>query len=115
MKSRTSKYIEEEISRMENFKGMDSEYVSISNEYLETFQDGRGSFRVGQDTIDLHKYLAENKYGIRDEDREMLEEMVVTGIPDNLRRRFWLSVSEAFGYLKNYSPGYYATLSSENE
>jgi hypothetical protein len=63
----------------------------------------------------LYKYFESHKYGISDSDREYLEEFVVRGIPDNLRRRYWLSVSGAFGYLKNYSPGYYATLSSEDE
>lgn len=65
--------------------------------------------------VDLYKYISDNKYGINDNDREWLEEFVVKGIPDNLRRRYWLSVSGAFGYLKNYGPGYYATLCSEVE
>jgi hypothetical protein len=33
--------------------------------------------------------------------------MVVEGIPDTIRRKYWLTVSGAYGYLNNYSPGYY--------
>jgi hypothetical protein len=94
---------------------VESDYVSISNEYLETLKDDTTVTIDNEHIIDFHKYLVENKYGIKEEDKEMLEKVVIRGIPDNQRRRYWLSVSGAFGYLKNYSPGYYATLSSEDE
>jgi hypothetical protein len=44
-----------------------------------------------------------------------LEEYVVRGIPPNLRRKFWLCVSGAYGYMRNYSDGYYECLSKEND
>ena len=44
-----------------------------------------------------------------------MEEYVVKGIPPDLRRKFWLCVSGAHVYLRNYSDGYYECLSKEND
>ena len=63
----------------------------------------------------MSKYFDSNPFNVSEEERVLLEEYVVRGIPSNLRRKFWLSVSGAYGYLKNYSDGYYQCLSKEND
>jgi len=40
---------------------------------------------------------------------------VLRGIPSEVRRKYWLAVTGAYGYMKNYSKGYYKTLSSDND
>jgi len=36
------------------------------------------------------------------------------GIPENMRRQYWLTVSGAYGYMQHYCDGYYKSLSSES-
>ena len=60
-----------------------------------------------QDLKSLMQYFNINKFGIPDEDREDLELFVLRGIPSEVRRKYWLTVTGAYGYLKNYSKGYY--------
>ena len=50
-----------------------------------------------------------------DEDKIYLEQYVVKGIPKQLRRKYWLTVSGAYGYLKQFGEGYYQTLCKDGE
>lgn len=68
-----------------------------------------------QDHIDLHKYFKANRYFVSDEDKIYLESYVIKGIPKQLRRKYWLTVSGAYGYLKHYGAGYYKTLSADDD
>jgi len=68
-----------------------------------------------QDHIDLHKYFKMNRYFVSDEDKIYLESYVIKGIPKQLRRKYWLTVSGAYGYLKHYGEGYYKTLSTDDD
>lgn len=68
-------------ARIEGFKGIESEYVSLSQDFLETQQE-----EIDRENLDFEKYLLNNREGIRAEDREMLEDIVVKGIPTHLRR-----------------------------
>ena len=68
-----------------------------------------------QDYIDLNKYFKMNKYFVSDEDKIYLEQYVIKGIPPKLRRKYWLTVSGAYGYLKTYGDGYYQTLAKDDD
>ena len=80
----------------------------------ETASVRRSDFVPSQDYIDLYRYLKQNKYYVQDRDRVYLEQYVVKGIPEQLRRKYWLTVSGAYSYLKHYGDGYYQTICQEN-
>ena len=64
---------------------------------------------------DLEKFLNENSNFISEKDIAYVEKFVIEGIPNELRRKYWISVSGAKGYLEHYSDGYYLAISSEIE
>ena len=72
------------------------------------------SQQFGQDYVFLQQFL-KNKQYVDAGERDTLEDFVIKGIPEGLRRQYWLAVSGAYGYLKNYSDGYYATLSKDGD
>ena len=74
-----------------------------------------GAKLEGQDYIDLYKYFRINKHFVSEEERKILEPFVVKGIPEGLRRKYWLSISGAYGYLNHYSEGYYQTLVKDDD
>lgn len=47
----------------------------------------------------LERFFEEHKYFVPDEERVNLEQYVIMGIPDHLRRQYWLTVSGAYGYM----------------
>lgn len=63
----------------------------------------------------LHKYFTNNKYFVSEYDRLCLESYVVKGIPPALRRKYWMAVSGAYGYMKHYGEGYYQTLVTDDD
>jgi hypothetical protein len=67
-----------------------------------------------QDHIDLHKYFKKNKNFISEDDKIYLEQYVIKGIPSSLRRKYWMTVSGAYGYMKMYQEGYYQALCAES-
>ena len=66
------------------------------------------------DNNSLDKFFEANKYFISEGDRNYLEEFVIQGIPENLRRKYWLSISGAYGYMHHYYDGYYKALSMDD-
>ena len=61
----------------------------------------------------LEKFFEQNKFFVHEEERAYLEQYVIMGIPENMRRQYWLTVSGAYGYMQHYCDGYYKSLSSE--
>ena len=49
------------------------------------------------------------------EEREFLEELVVEGVPDKLRGKFWVACTGARAYKSGYCDNYYDTICMAEE
>jgi hypothetical protein len=66
-----------------------------------------------EDPLSLEPFFEENKYCVPEAHKSFLEEVAISGMPNQYRRQYWLAITGAYGYLRHYSDGYYDALASE--
>jgi hypothetical protein len=71
------------------------------------FKTNSEAFILTNDHYELEKFFRINKFFVSNHDRVFLQRYIIAGLPPDLRRTFWMTVSGAYSYMKDYSAGYY--------